>query len=208
MAQPFSEQEEAELSRPPVGSNDHHLWGQRREKAQWWFLYPKNTTKPHRDDTVTPSFASTQAGDRDPGYLGHRHLTEAWIPESEREMRHQYVRVPPKLGDPFLRCSVDGLSVMGVRFFTWMESSSQEKLTLLPKEPPAKFSPQSQFCLQKGINSQCLLFNISPPFSTWLLNSLSLLLDPMLCHLLATCGTESRMHSFSCGVTKQSTRGL
>lgn len=59
--------------------------------------------------------------------------------KSERDLRDQFVQVPPELEYPILRCLVEGLSVLGVRFFTWMDSSSQEQFMLIAKF--AKFSP-------------------------------------------------------------------
>lgn len=63
------------------------------------------------------------------------------LPKSERDLRDQFVGLPPKWGDSFLGWLVDGESVMGVHFSTGLDSSSQEKFMLIAKEPHAKFSP-------------------------------------------------------------------
>lgn len=66
MAWPFSEREEAKLSRPPVASNGRHLWGVagsknkravEREKAPWWFL--QSTINPAETTRLQPSFVPT-----------------------------------------------------------------------------------------------------------------------------------------------------
>lgn len=63
MAQPFSEQAEAELSGPPIGSNDCHLWGvagskdkRAAEREGSAMVHPRSTINPRRDDPITTQF--------------------------------------------------------------------------------------------------------------------------------------------------------